>query len=266
MTRLIIVLSLIFWPLSLFLANTVGDFVKYFFPVLLLILSWQLFKKNNSLFLWPTLLIPFFEPKLAVLPLLLGVMNLKRHWLFIGATAIVLAFNFKAFWGQTIFKADYEAQQEIIGKSYLYPNVPLARLFQNKGRIYVNKFTANFLALSDPNNYFFGFHPREIKVDNQNLRKFPFLGIMFMLLGFYYLAQLPQKKFVMVLLTASFISLTVLNIFDRHDVILWLPLSILYIHGVKEFSTKKWWWHRLNRGFYVVFIIFTVWELIRLFL
>lgn len=274
--NIIIFLSLVFWPLSLLLANTFSDFIKYLIPVFLLGASFALFRGTSKFFLAPLLLVPFFEPKLAALPLLVALATFvwqreRRYLLLIGLSVFVLLLNWKGFWGQTIFVPDYERQQEVIGKTYLYPSVFMARTFQNKARIYADKFTNNFFALSDPNNYFFGFHPREIKIDNQNLRKYPFLSLVFVLFGFYYhasdklvyLRNNPHYKFILVLVASSILSLSILSIFDRNDFILWFPLSLVLIHGIRVFEEKKW---KFRSIFYAVFLIFTITELIRIFL
>lgn len=266
---IIILLSISFWPLSLFLENTLGDFTKYLIPAVLVGLSFLLIFKNCSFYLAPLLLIPFIEPKLSVLPLIAVIVslawrrNIKLHLVFILISLFILLFNWKAFSGQTIFQPDYEAQQEVIGKTYLYPNVFTARLFQNKVRIYLNKFNNNFFALTDPNNYFFGFHPREIKIDNQNLNKYPFLSIIFVLLGFYFLRKNAHWRFIIVVLLSLLFSLSILKIFDRNDFILWVPLSLVFAHGVKTFQTRKAAWKTI---FYTTFLIFSITEMVRIFL
>lgn len=206
------------WPLNLFRANTLPDFLKYIFPL--------------------------FEPKLVSLPLIASLIyffttkNKKLATTFIVLSFITLWLNWKDFFGQTIFKYDYERRQEIIRKTYLYPSVVLARIYQNKVKIYINKFSSNFFALTDPNNYFFGFHPREIPIENQNLTKFPFLTLPFMLVGLYFLPLHKNKKFIIIFLSSSIISLSLLSSFDRHDLILWLPLSLIFIHGVDIVDKK----------------------------
>lgn len=262
----VIILSFSFWPLSLFLANTWPDFLRYFVPTFLVGLSFILFRASTPFYLVPLLFIPFIEPKLAALPVLATSSTLtwrrKRvDFLLAGFSILVLLFSWKGFWGQTIFVPDYERQQTVVGKTYLYPSVFLARTFQNKIRIYTDKFTNNFFALSDPNNYFFGFHPREIVIDNQNLKKYPFPGIIFMLFGLYYLCKNPHAKFVFILLISSVLSLSILTIFDRNDFILWLPLSLIFIHGVRVFEEKK---YKFKTIFYISFLIFTITEAVRI--
>lgn len=265
---LIVVLCALFWPLSLFFANTFGDFINYLIPALLLGLSIFLFQRRVGFYLFPILLIPFVEPKLAVFPLIVAGLVLifkfeKRRLVFFLLSLVVLVLTWKGFWGQTIFQPDYEAQQGIIGRLYLYPNVATARLFQNKPRIYINKFNSNFFALVDPNNYFFNFHPREILIDNQNLNKYPFMGIVFAVVGFYYLLKHPQWRFISIILASLLLSLSILKIFDRNDFLLWVPLSLVIIHGINSFKLRS---ERNTKIFLVVFLIFTVPELVRILL
>lgn len=261
-------LCFLFWPISLLVANTFGDFIRYIIPAFLVGLSIISLRAGYKFFVLPILLIPFVEPKLAVLPLIIVVILLllhrnKKYMIFTLVSFLILIFTWKGFWGQTIFQTDYEAQQEVIGKSYLYPNVFTARLFQNKPRIYINKFNNNFFTLIDPGNYFFNFHPREILIDNQNLNKYPFLSIIFMLFGFYYLKKYPHWKFILAVLTGSILSLSILKLFDRNDFILWVPLSFVLAHGIRTFHKQQ---KKLRAIFYLLFFVFAVPELIRIFL
>lgn len=264
----IILLCLLFWPLSLLLANTFSDFFNYLLPSLLVGISVFLLHKKRGFYLLPLLFIPFIEPKLAIFPFMVSLIIFlwkkeKLYLVFLAMSLLILAFTWRGFIGQTIFQSDYEAQQEIISKSYLYPNVATARIFQNKPRIFINKFNNNFFALVDPNNYFFNFHPREILIDNQNLNKYPFLSIVFAIFGFYYLVKHPRWKFILVLLGSMLFSLSILKIFDRNDFILWMPLSMVLIHGVTVFHSRQ---KKLRKPFYLFFLVFAVPELIRIFL
>lgn len=236
-------------------------------PAFLTVLSFLLFRANSHFWPFPLLLIPLFEPKLSLLPLIIVVLNSiwtkKILFLPLITSLLILFLTWRSFWGQTIFTYDYQAHQAVIGKSYLYPSVFTARLFQNKARIYGDRLANNFLALTDPNNYFFGFHPREIVLDNQNLKKYPFLGIVFMLFGIYYLHKNPDKGFILSVLLGSILSLSILKLFDRNDFVLWFPLSLLYTHGVNIFLERQALW---KTAFSIVFITFSIPQLLRIFL
>lgn len=263
---IIVGLCFLFWPVSLFLVNTPGDFIRYLAPALLVGFCILLFNRTDRIYLFPLLLIPIAEAKFAPLPLLVTIAlfvfnKQKTSILFIFLSALILVLTWKNFWGQTIFQQDYNAQQEVISKSYLFPSVLEARFFQNKPRIYLNKFGNNFFALVDPNNYFFNFHPREILIDNQNLVKFPFLSLVFALFGFYYFNKYKYWQFVGVLLISSVLSLSILKIFDRNDFILWIPLSIIVYHGINLFVLKQKFLVKIS---FLIFLLFTIPQLIKI--
>ncbi len=242
--RIVIFLIFIVWPLSLFLANTNKDFLKYIFP--------------------------FFEPKLVLIPIIfLIILTYKNRFiLLILSLLIVFAFIWKPFFGQTIFVSDYQEQQKILQEQKLYNSIFLARLFQNKARIPMEKFANNFFALVDPNNYFFGFAPRQITVDNQNLKKFPFLSLPFLLIGIYYLFEkkqkqnlvFPLKKIVLAFLFAAIINLSLLTNFDRNDFILWIPIGLIILYGLNIFNKK----FKYAKYYYLLFIFFASIEILRI--
>lgn len=160
----------------------------------------------------------------------------------------------------TIFRQDYQAEQRILEKINLYPTVFFARLYQNKARIYLDKASNNLLALTDLNNYFFGFHPRQI-VGNQNLKKFPFVSIIFFLTGLYFFNRLKHKRLILYLVLPSLAYLVLLENFDRIDVILWLPLSLIILGGLEIVSGNKYWKYTK-----IIFWVFTVPQLVRIFI
>jgi len=71
----IISLILIYWPLSIFFANTPKDFLNYLLPTLLILIAYLLYRRKNQYYLVPTLAIPFIQPKLAVLPLVFVIID-----------------------------------------------------------------------------------------------------------------------------------------------------------------------------------------------
>lgn len=264
MKKIVTFLILVTWPLSLLLANTLPNFLNYLIPAVLIFISFILHEKNNKYYFLPLLLIPFVQPKLTVLPLLFLILNFKKNlFAFLFISLLLLILFFKPFFGQTILKFDYEKGQQVIQESQLYPTITLARLFQNKPRIILDKLTNNFFAITDPNNYLFGFAPRQIAVDNQNLKKIPFLSIPFLLIGIYFVFKNKNRKFIFTILLASIINLSVLTSFDRNDFILWIPLFLITLNGInifdKAFSKKANW-------YYFIFIIFGVTEMLRIFI
>lgn len=160
----------------------------------------------------------------------------------------------------TIFHQDYQAEQRILEKINLYPTVFFARVFQNKARIYLDKASNNILALTDLNNYFFGFHPSQI-VGNQNLKKFPFVSIIFFLTGLYSFNRLKHKKLILRLALPAFAYLIVLENFDRLDILLWLPISLVILGGLEITAGSKYWKYIKS-----AFLVFTIPQVIRIFL
>lgn len=160
----------------------------------------------------------------------------------------------------TVFRQDYQAEQRILEKINLYPTVFFARVFQNKAKIYLDKAGNNLLALTDLNNYFFGFHPRQI-VGNQNIKKFPFVSIIFFLVGLFYFSNLKHKRFIMLLLIPSLIYLSFLESFDRIDFLLWLPLTLIILGGLEIVQNSKYWKYTV-----VIFWVFTIPQIIRIFM
>lgn len=222
------------WPIALMLHNRNLDIIKYILPTILLLISFLMYKKDKKYYFLPTFLIPFIDPKLAILPFLITLLG-KNKSIFILISLIPILIFIKPFWGQTIFIKDYEKTQEIIRNTYLYPNVLTARTYQNKVKIVTDKFNSNFFALIDPNNYFFAFHPREVYTNNQNLNKFPFITIILFIIAFFNLEKLKNKKFILITLVASILSLSILTNYDRNDFILWVPISLLILEGYRKF-------------------------------
>ncbi|OGM56805.1 hypothetical protein A3E46_02745 [Candidatus Woesebacteria bacterium RIFCSPHIGHO2_12_FULL_46_16] len=271
--NLIKLILLVFWPLTFFLANNTTDFLTYFSISALIFLTFFLFNKKYSFYLLPLIAIPFIDPKLSAFPILASavawfleareprklILNWTTAALFLSILAVGI--QWKEFKNQTVFFSDYEAQQKVLRNITLYPNVFSARLFQNKVRIVFDKFSQNFFALTDPNNYFFSYHPREGVVSSQNLVKYPFLGIVYFLFGLFSIKTLKSRKFIVWIVVALMVSLSVLKIFDRSDFTLWIPLSLVTVYGVDVFYKAR---PRLFRLFSFFFIFFSAIELIRI--
>lgn len=160
---------------------------------------------------------------------------------------------------QTIFSFDYQARQEILRKTYLYPNVLLARIFQNKIQIPVTKFESNLTALLDPNNYFFGFHPRELG-NNLNMVKFPFISLPVFAYALFHFRSLKRYKQLAIFLIFSLLSLSLLITFDRFDFILYFPLALIFLSGMRLLEKR----HPLFSATYFLFSLpFSLIEVLR---
>jgi hypothetical protein len=266
LSKIAIIISLFFWPMGLWLKNNPGDFMTYLLPAVLLLLAYCLYSycRDKQYWLIPVLLIPYLSPKLLLLPILVITILLiigQRKifiWLALGISLLGAVFLFKPFWGQTIFKPDYEQTQQVIRNIHLYPSILLARVYQNKVRIITDKFNHNWVSLIDPSNYFFGFHPREDYLDNQNLDKYPYLALPFLIYGVFLISKHPNKLFLMTVIVSSILALSVLTNFDRHDFILYIPLSLLTIYGINK--------AKINNLVWVGFLIVSIEQLIRLIL
>lgn len=151
---------------------------------------------------------------------------------------------------ETIFTKDYEAEQLVLRNIQLYPSVWSARLFQNKPRIYLNKFAGNFFALTDPNYYFFGLHPRPIVPDNKNLFKFPFPAIIFFFYGIFTLDWSKHKK-LLFYTTAILFLLSILKNFDGYDILLFPSVVFVIVKGMNKMEEK-------NKKIFLISILLTI--------
>ncbi len=156
---------------------------------------------------------------------------------------------------QTVFEYDYQGRQLILRNINLYPNVPLARVFQNKAVIVVHKYIGNLLNLLDPNYYFFGSHPREIP-EGQNYTRLPLLSLLPL---FWFLFKLKSKKRRTLLLFFTIATLT-LAFFTNHfvyDFILWLFFVPAIYLGQTEFTKK---YSKLGNAFLVLLLVEAIYE------
>ena len=146
--------------------------------------------------------------------------------------------DFANYFRHSILAPDQEAPLIINTKRSLYPNDFVGRFFNNKATFVWGRFKANFFALTDPNNYFFGFHPREIVRENLNLDKFPFISSVFLPYAFYRFNLLKKGKFLLIAFFV-FAGLLALANFDKADFILYPILAVFMLHGIKRMRTEK---------------------------
>lgn len=155
---------------------------------------------------------------------------------------------------------DYDTLIKSIG---LFKSRSFARLEYNRFTPIVTKYSLNFFSLIDPNNYFFGFHPRENVIPNQNLIKFPPFSIIFFLTGLYLWSSLRHHRFIFSLSLVSILILSFLNSFDGFDLVLYLPLALIIGHGLRQFSLKK---SFFISGFLFLFCLASIVDLLRIIL
>lgn len=138
----------------------------------------------------------------------------------------------------SVFAPDDQAPLIINAKRSVYDNDFIGRLFNNKATFIWGRFKANFFALIDPNNYFFGFHPREIVRENMNLDKFPFISIAFLLYGLYRINLMKWRR-ALFFLFFGLVSLLSLANFDKVDFVLYPILAYIIIFGLKRLKHEK---------------------------
>lgn len=202
-------LILVFWPLSLILANQ-NSWPIYIFPTMVVLLSYLLYRFHFSA----------HHLVLLLIPLAIGY------------------FSPKSFFTYSIFTSDPLKFDTLIKKINLIPNRNLARVFENKATVPFEKYMANFFLETDLNNYFFSLHPREIIGTNQGLQKFPFLTIVPFLLGLFLLPYHKDRNWIVTVLALSILSLCFINNPDKFDFILYLPLSLISFIGLKELLNR----------------------------
>lgn len=264
------VLVLAFWPLSFFLANR-DSWMPFFLVLIILLVDLVLYLKQVDYHYFLYLLLPLIHPAFLAFPFfafLLIVMPIKKvpSWTILAPIiytvllVFVSLFTYKTFYAYSIFTPDPLAFDTLNKKISLIPNRNLARIYENKTTIFQDKMKSNIFISLDPNNYFFSLHPQEIG-GNQNLSKFPYLAIIIFLIGVYFLPENKHKYWIISLFITAAISIAFINNQDRFDLILYLPVSIICLSGLKKIldtsSTYSW-------IFMTVFIPISIIELIRI--
>ncbi len=75
LSKIVSLVTVVFWPISLFLNNSMENFAIYILPSILIFASNYLHKRHNSMYLLPFLFIPFISVKLSLFPVLFLLMN-----------------------------------------------------------------------------------------------------------------------------------------------------------------------------------------------
>lgn len=134
---------------------------------------------------------------------------------------------------QSIFTPDPLAADIQSTKISLIPNRNLARIYENKTTIPLDKFKSNIFVSLDLNNYFFSLHPQEIS-GGLNLTKYPYLAIIPFLVGLYFISENKQRKWIICYFIIVVLSLAFINRQDRFDILLYFPISMICLHGLKK--------------------------------
>lgn len=158
----------------------------------------------------------------------------------------------------SVFASDYQGRQLILRNINLYPNIFLARLFQNKALVVTNKYFDNFFDFIDPNYYFFGSHPREV-VNGQNYTRLPLFAI-FPILWFLLWSRGHHKKIILSVLTFSILIFSFFTNHHVYDFVLWpIFLYMIYI-GTLDILKK---YRRVGTSFCLLLLVEILYELFR---
>lgn len=271
MKRICQIITLIFWPLFLYLNNH-DDWFLYVIPALVLLLAFFSYQKNQLLTPLPYLILPIIHPVYLAFPVL-GLITL-----FINQTKLIVKISYllllivisvfclKPFINHSIFITDPLKNDYLIKKISIVPNRYFSRIYENKTTIPTQKYISNLFLTIDLNNYFFAFHPREIVRENQNLHKYPYAAIIPFLIGLYTLFDVKNYKIKKITLTLFFLSafsIGFINNIDKYDFIFYTPITIIILLGIeKVFSDKN---YLVFLSIFVLFIFSTV-DLIKLFI
>jgi hypothetical protein len=156
----------------------------------------------------------------------------------------------------TVFKEDYQARQKVLRNINLYPSVLMARMFQNKAGVVLDKYLDNFFSLLDPNYYFFGSHPREV-VGGQNYTRLPILTLL-PLIWFLFKSKIKSKKNILFFMSLAIIFLSFFTNFYQYDLILWPSLVFCIAVGLGEMYKKH---SRLTSLFFILLLSETFLEI-----
>lgn len=155
-----------------------------------------------------------------------------------------------------VFESDYQAQQLILRNINLYPNVPLARFFQNKLVIISNKYFDNLFDFIDPNYYFFGSHPREV-VGGQNYTRLPLLTFL-PILFFFLKSKVKFKKSYLLLFLSSVLVLSFITNHYLFDFVLWpFVFLAIYLGSVDLFKQNRFFAY----SFFILLMLESLYEL-----
>ncbi len=225
-------LVLVFWPLSLIISNQT-DWTTFALPALVILFDYFLYQKGFKYSHLVLLLIPL----------------------------AVLFSSPKAFYTYSVFTPDPLRFDTLIKKINLIPNRNLARVFENKTTVPVEKYLSNLFLELELNNYFFALHPREIIGENQGLQKFPFLALFPFLYGLFLLPKHKDSKWIITIFIISILAVSFINNPDKFDFVLYLPVSLICLLGIKAFINHS---PKLSLLIFPPFLLISLFELARI--
>jgi hypothetical protein len=229
------ILIVSFWPIAFVLANT-QDWFIFLGAASVLLFDWFLYLKNFKYHYFLYLFLPLIHPVYLAFPVIAAVLNIKDlkriPLVFFTAIFIVISmFSWKTFYAYSIFTPDPLASDTLIKKISLIPNRNLARIYENKTTVPLEKYKSNTFTSLDLNNFFFALHPRESGA-TQNINKYSFLTIIPFLLGLFFLPGYLHKKWVLGIFVAAILSVAFINNQDRFDMFICVPISLICLSGL----------------------------------
>lgn len=227
-----------FWPYLLIITN--DNWLVYIIPTLIIILEYFLSKRNFPYHQYLYLLLPFIHPAYLFFPLIYWLFNWSsKSYLVFGLLALLITiFRFSVFYPYSIFTPDPLRFDTLITKINLMPNRNLARIYENRLTVPLEKYSTNIFFFLDQNNYFFALHPRELNGENQNLQKFPYLLIIFFLVGLFHLPRNKDCFWIVSIFFSAALSVSLINNPDKYDFLVFFPLCLIIFSGLKHVFSK----------------------------
>lgn len=228
-----------FWPYLLITTN--DNWPIYVIPALVIILNYFLYKKNVPHHEYLYLLLPFIHPAYLFFSAIYWLFNWSKKTLIVYGilTLIIAIIRFPSFYPYSIFTPDPLRFDTLIAKINLIPNRNLARIYENRFTIPLEKYSTNIFLFLDQNNYFFALHPRELIGDNQNLQKFPYWLIIFFFIGLYQLPQNKDRFWIISIFFSAVFSVSLINNPDKYDFLVFFPICLIIFSGIKYVFSKQ---------------------------
>lgn len=231
------------WPYQFFVKNP-HQWYQFAAVSLLVFASFVLYQKKSRLYQFTYLAFPLinleyiFIPALAIPLIVLKSLNKIFAGLYLAALILIASIGVAKGVPATVFSHSPLEVDHLIKRVSLVPDRQIGRIFFNKLTLVSEKYKSNLFSLLDQNNYFFEFHPREIP-ENQNLAKFPPLALLIFLYSLIYLYECVYFYWFVESFTIYIFSLAFLSNFDKFDVVLWLPISLVLYLGLKKIIYGK---------------------------
>ena len=261
-------LIFLFWPISLVRQNSFNSLTPILLCLLIFTISYVLRQSKDRYHYFLYLVLPIINVNLLLFPLFYGLFNvryLKKDCLgqiYLILSIVLLFALFTKFLDKSIFAYGELDIYNLNLKRGLLGYGILARSLYNKAWLFLNKILSNFFSLTDINNYFFAFHPRESVLTNQNLVKYSFSTLPYFVVGMFNIRKFKMSSWYITCLISLIFSLSFLKNFDINDFVPWLFLSLICVNGYKITVKKP---NCLTYLLFFAFLSLSFWQLLRLF-